>query len=80
MMALPIQGKYRVVRMYIYIVYRIADILKDKLTKEAGLKLVPWGGVAANLTQPLASTEGQAFCFLPLPAHTGCNTLLYILY
>ena len=45
--------------------------------------LVPWAGIAANLTAPRGQQpsgddsavsrrpEGQAFCFLPLPVHTG---------
>lgn len=34
------------------------------------LKLVPWGGVAVNLTTG-SKRVGRAFCFLPLPAETG---------
>jgi hypothetical protein len=37
-----------------------------------GLKLIPWGGIAAKkiieLDAPLA---GKVFCFLPLPTVTG---------
>ena len=49
---------------------RISAILRDKLTIEANLKLVPWGGVAAPLTEPLLDTA-RAYCFLPLPVKTG---------
>jgi sacsin len=41
----------------------------------SGRGLVPWAGVAARLPSKDDSTEdalrGRAFCFLPLPVHTG---------
>lgn len=53
---------------------RIRSVINDKLTQEAGLKLLPWAGVAAHIEAsqkiPL-KREGRAFCFLPLPAKTG---------
>jgi len=37
------------------------------------MKLIPWSGVAALLPSPstLPLTNGQAYCFLPLPVSTG---------
>ena len=46
------------------------------------LRLVPWGGVAAciNLGRDnfarLSSHQGLAYCFLPLPVHTGLPILI----
>lgn len=55
-------------------------MLRDKDVQRAGLKIIPWCGVAAPLTQSITGMKnvfclcllgkGHAFCFLPLPAKT----------
>ena len=39
-------------------------------TDRLGMHLTPWAGVAA-LTSAERTLDGQAYCFLPLPAFTG---------
>jgi len=49
--------------------YAVGDVLDYTQQEEhKRLKLVPWGGVAAPLSSP---TNGQSFCFLPLPIENG---------
>lgn len=51
---------------------RARDLAVDAAKRN--LKLLPWGGVAARLPPQdgkVATLEGRAFCFLPLPVVTG---------
>ena len=50
------------------------DHILQQGTAAGGSKMIPWVGVAAKLPTGAGGSiklPGRAFCFLPLPVHTG---------